>query len=123
MNDDETDSADEEDTSILAKVDTTIVHTNLDIPEMAALIHQVCAERKQPDRELTVVHYVAVDQVNDLDNLCNAIELSNLKLPCRHTLVQCVGENVAGKQYIKVKCHAAIFVPRGQERRCNLRAR
>ena len=88
MNDDETDSADEEDTSILAKVDTTIVHTNLDIPEMAALIHQVCAEPKQPDRELTVVHYVAVDQVNDLDNLCNAIELSNLKLPCRHTLVQ-----------------------------------
>lgn len=88
MNDDETDSADEEDAIALAKVNTEMVHTDLDIPEMAALIHQVCAERKRPDRELTVVHYVAVDQVTDLDNLCNAIELSNSKLRCRHTLVQ-----------------------------------
>lgn len=88
MNNDETDSVDEEDASTLAKVDTKMVHKDLDIPEMAKLIHQVCAERKQPDRELTVVHYVAVDQVTDLDNLCNAIELSHSELPCCHTLVQ-----------------------------------
>lgn len=89
---DETDGASAEETGTEAKVDTQIVHKNLDIPEMAELIHRVCEEWKQPERELTVVHYVAVDEIIARENLCNAVELSNAELPCRHVIVQQVIE-------------------------------
>jgi len=90
VNDDKIDGApaDDEDASPAAKVDTQMVYKDLDVPEMAALIYQVCEERKQPARELTVVHYVAVEKIIPLDNLCNAIELSDAELPCRHVIVQ-----------------------------------
>ena len=86
--DDSADEKDASDASNATRVDTQVVHKDLDIPEMAELIHRVCKERKLRDRELTVVHYVAVDEKKDLNNLRGAIELSNAKIECRHIIVQ-----------------------------------